>query len=220
MPAISLNGNVKVSAARQMMEILHRNDGIIFGCNDCDRRGKGGKGISGKSITVEIIAIVCKFRIPGHDGLGQRHAGLAMEDIFKTVELGKTALLFAQRPLPFGEKIDAINGKTFIDGQCGSIGIQSGAYSEDPSDVADCRGGLVKCNPERKISAQRKTDEMTGSIRQKPGDIADRLNRFIRQGAVEKSPVQMMASPMVSQIEAEDVVSSLEKKPTRGKDVS
>ena len=154
MPSVLLNGNFKISVLRQATKILHRNDGIIRGGDDRDRHGERGKGVSRKRITTEIFAIISEFRIPGHDGLGQRHAGFVMEDLFKAVELRETALFSPERPLPLGHKIDAVNGEPFVDGQRGLIGIERGADGEGPSEVWYRRVGLAKCNPKYKISSQ------------------------------------------------------------------
>ena len=109
-------------------------------------KAQRSEDISGQGITAEIIAIISEFRVLGHDGLGQCHAGFVVKDVFKAVEIGETALFSPERSLPLGQKIVAVDGRAFVDGQCGFIGIEGGADAEDLLRLGigetDCRSAI------------------------------------------------------------------------------
>ena len=142
-----------------------------------------------------------------------------MQDGVKAIQIGEAALFFPEGSFPFGQEIAAVNREAGVDGQRGLIGIQGGADAEDLLQVGNRGGGLAEGDPEGKISAQRKTDEITGAFRQETGDIARPPAPSLPSTPRERAPVQMVAFPVVPQVEAEDVVSPPVKKTSRGEDI-
>ena len=131
MSAMFLNGDPKIAILGQTVKIIDIHERIILRSEDCDPHGQLRQDISGQGIPAEVIHVMSPLRVIRHDRFGQSHAGVVMKDVVKVIEVGEATLFFSERSFPLGEKIMAIDGRTGVNGQSGSIGIQGRADTED-----------------------------------------------------------------------------------------
>lgn len=215
-----LNGEPEISIVGQMVKIIDSHERIILRGEDSDPHGQLRQDIAGQGIAAEVIHVVSPLRVIRHNGFGQSHAGVVMKDVVKVIEVGEAMLLLPERSFPLGEKIMAIDGKAGVNGQSGSIGIQSRTDAEDFLQIGYRGNGLPEGDTESEVTAKGKSYKIAWSCRQETGDILHRMVGLFDQGAVKESPVQVMTFPMVPQVESKDVVPPPVKKTSGREDIS
>ena len=196
MSAKGLDDQAGVRTGVQVVEILHRNNGVVLGSDDGGGCGDSLKVVVDDRIILEIGSGVVISAVAFQEPFGHLSDIVHVQDGGKVIVFREQTLFDHQGPAPFFQKVFQ-NKPAVVDAIRGLVRIEYGTDADDLLQIVDGLRGATASDSQGKIAAQGESGKHHRLSMFRLADLAHGIEDFVEEHRVENSGVQVVTGAVV-----------------------